>query len=415
MQQRIRQEQAARQKLQREQQALQAEIERMRRDLVRLAAQVQALEQRIATAQRRIGRLQQQRAQVLQRLAANRASTVRLLAALQRLRRDPPPPFVTRPDDVLQAVRSALAMGAVLPRMQEQAQRLRNDLQRLAQLEEELRQARRKHEEGLAALRETSSRMQGMLKLKNDLLKQTGQQLATQEQRLARLLKQSKTLEELQATLERQRAEAARQMAEAARRKQAAGQDAGAADRGDEKRAEEHAASGAEGQRKPASPRLAAVPRKLVPTVPFSRRRGRLPWPAQGRRLAAFGERTALLGKARGIYVSTLPGAVVTAPAEGKVLLAGRFRGYGKLVILDVGEGYRILLAGLQETLVRTGEVVRAGEPVGRMGQRPAPSTVVDENVAGSRPILYMELRKGRKLLDPAGWLINTRRQARRN
>ncbi len=398
LRQRIEQARGERQRLREEQQALQQEAARISRDLVRLAAKAQALEQRVEKAQRRIRLLQERRGELRARLARNRAAIARLLAALQRLRRDPPPPFVTRPDDMLSAVRGALVMGAVLPRMNERAQRLRDDLERLSRLDRQLRQEREEHRKSLSALRQTTASLQGMLKLKRELLSRTRQRLAAQDERLRRLLKQAATLNELVRAVEkeRQRQSPTPPQAEAAATPP--------------KAEETGRATAGKGGGKPG--RSLA---RLAPAPPFPSLRGRLPWPAQGRKVADFGQRTKLLGTATGLYLSTLPRAVITAPARARVLLAGNFRGYGKLVILDVGQGYRILLAGLASVSVHAGETVRAGEPVGRMGEHPAPSTITDEGVARTRPILYMELRKGRKLLDPSGWFIRGRRQARRN
>ena len=380
-------------RLEGEREALRQETERISGDIVRLAARVQALEQQLARAERRIGRLEKRRGAILLKLSANRAATARLLAALQRLKSDPPPPFVTHPEDVLKAVRGALAMGAVLPGMRRQAQALRHDLEQLARVQKQLREERENRRGSLTRLRETTGRLQGMLRLKRELLARTESQLHTQRRNLALLLKQAKTLQELITTLERQR-----RVAEEKRKREDGRQ---APPRRDAP------------QRKGSD---AAAPEALSPPpvrrVAFPTLKGRLPWPAQGRRIVRFGQDTKLLGRSRGLYLATLARAMVTAPVDAKVEVAGPFRTYGKLVILDAGGGYRILLAGLHDLNVRTGEVVRAGEPVGRMGRRPAPATIPDEKVDTDRPILYMELRHGNRLMDPSRWLAGGRRAA---
>ena len=401
LKQRIERARAEQRRLEREREALRREAARISGDIVRLAARAQALEQQVARAERRIADLQKRRGAILLKLSANRAATARLLAALQRLKSDPPPPFVTNPEDVLKAVRGALAMGAVLPGMRRQAETLRHDLEQLARVQEQLRRERESQRKNLARLRETTGRLQGMLKLKRELLARTESQLDTQRRNLALLLKQAKTLQELIATLERERrlAEERRKREEERRKSE------------EEARAKrEQVPEGPKGG-KESTGRPAARPR-LAPRVAFASLKGRLPWPAQGRRLVRYGQVTRLLGRSRGLYLSTLANAVVTAPADAKVEVAGPFRTYGKLVILDAGKGYRILLAGLHDLNVKTGEMVRAGEPVGRMGTRPAPATIPDEKVDTTRPILYMELRHGNRLMDPSRWLAGSRRAA---
>lgn len=395
LQQRIEKARDEQRRLEREREALRRETERISADMVRLAARVQALEQRIARAERRIGELEKRRGVILSKLSANRATTARLLAALQRLKSDPPPPFVTNPQDVLKAVRGALAMGAVLPGMRSQAEALRHDLEKLARVQRQLREERESRRENLSRLREATGRLQGMLKLKRELLARTESQLDTQRRNLALLLKQAKTLQELIATLERER-----QLAEKRHKKE---------EEETRKRQERQTAERQEEKERAERPVITPRP---APRVSFASLKGRLPWPAQGRRLVRYGQETKLLGRSRGIYLATLANAVVTAPVDAKVEVAGPFRTYGKLVILDAGKGYRILLAGLHELDVKTGELIRAGEPVGRMGTRPAPATVPDEKVDTARPILYMELRHGNRLMDPSRWLAGGRRAA---
>ena len=371
LRQRIEQERRKQERLRQEQEALEREMARIKRELAEKASHVQALEQEINTLDTRLQRLQAQHGALLTLLAENRAGTVQLLAALQRLRSDPPPPFVTRPDDVLKALRSALAMRAILPRLRQRAQTLRNRLERLVRVRAELKKARARKKARQEQLRTALARVNGLLRLKADLLDRTKTRVKTQAQRLAALLAQARNVQELLRSLDRER-----------------------------QRRQRPPSAGMPGSRKAA--------------VPFPRLKGRLPWPAQGSTVVAFGRKTALAGISRGLYLATRPGAVVTAPADARVEVAGPFRSYGKLVILDMGDGYRILLAGLEKTMVRTGETVQAGEPLGHMGGRAQPATLVDERIDATRPILYMELRNREKVIDPARWLAGAGAGARK-
>jgi len=88
-------------------------------------------------------------------------------------------------------------------------------------------------------------------------------------------------------------------------------------------------------------------------------------------------------------------GTPVRAVADGAVRFAGWFRGYGKIVILDHGEGYFTVSGHLADTAVALGERVAAGDPVGSVG----------ETGSLSGPRLYFEIRRGGEPLDPAEWL----------
>jgi septal ring factor EnvC (AmiA/AmiB activator) len=85
------------------------------------------------------------------------------------------------------------------------------------------------------------------------------------------------------------------------------------------------------------------------------------------------------------------------------VAYAGSFRGYGQLLIINVGNGYYILLAGLDRITVSTGQVVITGEPVAQMGQDARAILAVSGDDA-ARPVLYVEFRKDGISIDPAPW-----------
>ena len=96
----------------------------------------------------------------------------------------------------------------------------------------------------------------------------------------------------------------------------------------------------------------------------------------------------------RGLKIISGPGAQVVAPYDGRVVFAGPFRGYGKLLIIEHGQGYHSLLSGLGKIQTAVGQNLISGEPIAAMGTPPT-----------GKPILYMELRKNGKLLNPAPWL----------
>ena len=84
------------------------------------------------------------------------------------------------------------------------------------------------------------------------------------------------------------------------------------------------------------------------------------------------------------------------------VEFAGEFRSYGQLLILNVGEGYHLLLGGLGKIEVETGQQVNAGEPVGYMGENAARGTLITSALDVRQPVLYIELRKNGGPVDPS-------------
>ncbi len=89
-------------------------------------------------------------------------------------------------------------------------------------------------------------------------------------------------------------------------------------------------------------------------------------FPVAGTILKAFGSSDGLGGTEHGILVATLAGAVVSAPADGSVLYSGPYRSYGRLLIIDAGEGYYVLLGGYGAHL----RLARRSRPLRRAGRR---------------------------------------------
>ena len=140
---------------------------------------------------------------------------------------------------------------------------------------------------------------------------------------------------------------------------------------------------------------------------PFPSLRGRLPDPVHGAVLGHFGRvlapdaRSATFRK--GVVWEAPVGTPVQAVAAGRVRYAGRFRGYGNVVILDHGADHFTVSAHLDRIDVRLGDPVAAGAPIGTVG----------ETGSLEGPQLYFEIRRGANALDPAEWLAGLGTAAR--
>jgi septal ring factor EnvC (AmiA/AmiB activator) len=149
--------------------------------------------------------------------------------------------------------------------------------------------------------------------------------------------------------------------------------------------------------------RLAKVPPPRgpgeTPGVGFGELRGRLPWPAAGRILTAFGPqvhpRFGTKTFRNGVDIEATEGADVAAVYPGHVVYTGWFKGYGNLIILDHGHDYYTLYAHVAEILVKEGDDVRQAQRIGTVGDT--------GSLAGPR--LYFEVRYQGKPQDPEQWL----------
>ncbi|MFM2277990.1 MAG: hypothetical protein RLZZ444_221, partial [Pseudomonadota bacterium] len=92
-----------------------------------------------------------------------------------------------------------------------------------------------------------------------------------------------------------------------------------------------------------------------------------------------------------------------TAPSDGWVVFAGPFRSYGQMVILNAGDGYHLVIAGMETVSTRQGQFVVAGEPIGQMGAKRITSAAA-LNLETERPTLYIEFRKDGKPVDSEPW-----------
>lgn len=128
----------------------------------------------------------------------------------------------------------------------------------------------------------------------------------------------------------------------------------------------------------------------------FSSRKGRLPWPTQGRIGHKFGS-SQVEGQLQwnGILINANSGQQVVAVHYGRVVFADYFRGQGLLVIVDHGEGYLTLYAHNQLLHKKAGDPVKAGEVISSVGNSGGQS---DNG-------LYFEIRFQGKAIDPAIWL----------
>jgi murein DD-endopeptidase MepM/ murein hydrolase activator NlpD len=111
---------------------------------------------------------------------------------------------------------------------------------------------------------------------------------------------------------------------------------------------------------------------QLSPSMGWSQR---FIWPAHGRLSGPFGAQRIYRGGVPAAYhsgadIAAGAGALVVAPADGVVTLAPPpgFSLEGNLVIVDHGMGLTSSFLHLSSALVRPGQAVHQGDPIGRVG-----------------------------------------------
>ncbi|WP_370676305.1 murein hydrolase activator EnvC [Pleomorphomonas sp. PLEO] len=336
--------------------------------LVTSAARVQALEQSITDSEERLARGADNESRIRASLSARRDVLIAVLSTAQRIGRQPPPALVVSPEDALKAVRSAVIVGAVLPEIRLEAEALQSDLDALVAERTRAAAERDRLRADAAAIAEERQRLALLIDKKKTESEARSVDLATEKARAEELAKNARSLEELISGMKK-------------------------------------ALPAAHTESPPSTASAPSVGGRLGPAIAFADAKGRVILPVRGVNLQSFGDDNGLGGASQGQSIATRAGARVVSPADGRVVYAGPFRSYGQLLILDAGDDYHIVLAGMERIDVQLDQFVLTGEPVGVMGnQRLASAAALDASV--TQPVLYVEFRKGGTSVDPSPWWV---------
>ncbi|TPM10891.1 MULTISPECIES: murein hydrolase activator EnvC [unclassified Mesorhizobium] len=362
--------------------------------LIQSAMTEQKLGQDIEDIGAKLEGLKTQQQKIRASLMARRDVLAEVLGALQRMGLNPPPAILVKPEDALSSVRSAILLGAVVPELRQQTDRLLADLKEQTRVTASIEAERARLTAAVGEQTAEKKRLGMLLEAKQKLEADTQAQLSAERQHSEALAAKASSLKELIASLEAQ-AERNRKAADAAKA-------AEAGQAGGDKAGGDNAGGGKAGGDMTASLPVPEANR-LAAAAPFSALQGQIALPVIGRIKRRFGAEDGNGAVMLGDMVATQSGAIVTAPADGNVLYAGPFRSYGQLLILNAGDGYHVVLAGMSRISVATGQSVLAGEPVGAMGEARVASTSASKN-GNATPELYVEFRKDGKPVDPAPW-----------
>src|SRR5215510_14665873 len=270
---------------------------KLNRQLIDVAARVRSIERQIAAGEQRLPSLDEKEKALRTSLDERRHLIGNVLAALQRIGRNPPPAMLVTPEDALQSVRSAILFGAVLPEMRKDVDALANDLSALASVRRQIAAERTHLERSRATLADDIAQLTALTEQRQKQQAEVEKALTAERERVALLGRRSEDLQELIAKLEQGLDRTTRAARLAARS-------------GEEKKATDARAG------------LAALkdPGRLAPAIPFARAKGTLPLPVNGVRIREYGAADGLGGQEKGLSISARPGAQITAPCDGWVV-----------------------------------------------------------------------------------------------
>jgi septal ring factor EnvC (AmiA/AmiB activator) len=334
-----------------------AAVEKTAREAAGIAARIQQAEAGIAANEARAALIERERVQLRARLAQRQQPLVQLTAALQRLARRPAAFALLRPGSLQDTVYLRAALEAMLPEVERRTADLRAELERSRALQAQARSnaaGLRQAQQDLAARRQMLAGLESRQRLE---ARAAGGLAAREGDRALALAEQARDLNGLVGQLD-----------EASRRRAALAALPGPILR-------------------PAVPGAAVVTAEVQATATPTARLPGFSLPLAGQVVAGFGTERPGQPRSRGVTLLARPAAQLVAPAAGRVVFAGAYRGYGQIVIIEHGGGWTSLVTGLSTLDVEVGDQLVGGSPLGVTGP--------------GQPLVTLELRKDGQPVNP--------------
>ncbi len=390
------------------------EIKQLKGKLVLAAKVLTSLDRNLVDVEKRLEDIRQVEEDTLADLAKRNVELAGTLSALANLSRQPEGTLMGNPTGLVDGLRTSSLLQSIVPQLKKDADALGKQLESLM----ELRQQYTAERQQFSALRDQRIKEQetldGLLAAKNKAQKEIAGARKSEQARLKALSSNVRDMAALITRLEQEKArkqalekqrlqqQIARQkeeqekLAKAAKEAENSRKTAAIAPPSAEKNGEEPLILTEKVEEAPQNPQKVAAA-NFART--FFEAKGTLPLPVGGRIISNYNE-SRKTGQQKGIVIESRPEAAVISPFDGQIAFAGPFRHYGLLLIIDHGDGFHTLLAGLGSIEGSVGQLLLAGEPVGQM-----------KNSGNEKPKLYMELRRKGTPINPIPWLLAENRK----
>lgn len=332
-------------------------VERTAREAAGIAARIQQAEARIAVHEAQARLIAHRQAELRARLAEKQQPLVRLTAALQLMSRRPPVLSLLRPGSLDDAIHMRAVLGTVLPEVERRTAAVRRDLDQAKKLQLAAVQAARDLRQGQVEL---GQKRQSLLAIeaRQRLASREASGIAAREsERALALAEEARDLDSLSA-----------EMVRAGQLRRALAALPGPVQR-------------------PENPRDAVVFATNTQAVASASGLPEYVMPIAGRLAAGFGDAKTGQPRSQGVVLSVRSGAQAIAPAPGRVVFAGPYRGYGQIVIIEHEGGWTSLVTGLAQLDTRVGAVLVTGSPIGIAG--------------AGHPVITLELRRNGVPVNP--------------
>lgn len=355
---------------------LNLELSKIDKQVISLAKQIQNNEETLSELEKKLAVLQSDLADKEVAFAKENNSLVQTLASLQNMSLNPSEAVILQPFSPVDVIRSAVLLRETVPFLNTKASTLKNDLTSVYRKKQEVEELVKKTQGSQQTLEKQQAQMRSLMKKKADMRKIIETKGAETQKLAENLSSKAKDLRDLldklekQKEIERKKQEEAKRLAEQKRQ-----QELKKLNKPQMLSSHEHASV-----------------KKNVKGGRFVKAKGTLSRPVRGAVMTQYGQPLSKGVTSKGLVYKTRPEAQVVSLYDGTVIFSGPFKGYGNIIIVEHGDGYLSLLAGLGTVDCEPGQMVLAGEPVGIMP---------DDGSAK----LYVEIRKDRHPINPAPWI----------
>ena len=337
-------------KLESEQNTVRQDISKLKAELSKSAIEVQTISSELSSLEKQTNDLTQRAQSLKAGIDQDKIRYVELLAAIQRLEASPPPALILSPREAKKASQAGILMNNLSVQLKDRADALNLNLTALSVTQTQIQNKQADLKSAQTRLTNRQADVKKGLSKKHQLEARLSDETSQAAKEAERLAAESKSLVELIAKLEAE-------------------------------------SKSIIPRQKPKRGGKASKPVTLPKgTKRFAEAKGGMINPISGTIVKRFGR-----GE-KGMTISSRQNEQVLAPYAGRVEFSGPFKNYDNVIILNVGDGYFVLLTGLERLNVSAGERVKRGEPVGAMPQDPNAE-------------LYIELRKNGSPVNPEPWL----------
>lgn len=355
---------------------LNLELSKIDKTVISLAKKIQSNEQKLSGMEDKLNDLKKNLKKKESEFIRENSSLIQTIAALQNMSLNPSESIILQPLSPIDIIRSAILLRETIPFLEQKSSKLKVDLDNIYEQKRKVESVVTDTKKQKLVLEKQQTEMQQLMKKKTAMRKEVEIKGAKTQKIAESLVSKAKNLRDLLDELERQK-EIARKKREEAERLAAL------------KRQQEMKTSGVVHT---VDTKTHASIKKQVSGGKFVHAKGHLTRPVSGTKITEYGQTISKGVTSKGIVYKTRAKAQVTALFDGSVIFSGPFKGYGNIIIVEHGDGYLSLLAGLGNIDCDVGQMLLAGEPIG---------TMPDDDSAK----LYVEIRKNRHPINPSPWI----------